>query len=61
MEVCPTKALVKGVEAEHSSKEWFIPNKDLLRNPEYYEKTGSDGYITSESYLTEKRVEGGEV
>lgn len=61
VEVCPTKALVKGVEAEHSSKEWFIPNKDLLRNPEYYEKTGSDGYITSESYLTEKRIEGGEV
>lgn len=61
VEVCPTKALVKGLEAEHPSKEWFAPNKDLLRNPEYYEKAGSDGYITSESYLTEKRVEGGEV
>lgn len=61
VKVCPTKALVRGLEVEHPSKEWCIPNKDLLRNPEYYEKTGSDGYITSESYLTEKRVEGGEV
>lgn len=61
VEVCPTQALVKGLEAEHPSKEWFVPNKDLLRNPDYYEKTGSDGYITSESYLTEKRMEGGEV
>lgn len=61
VEVCPTQALVRGLEAEHPSKEWFIPNQDLLRNPDYYEKTGSDGYITSESYLTEKRMEGGEV
>lgn len=61
VDVCPVNALVRGVEAEHPSKEWFVPNRDLLRTPDYYEKTGSDGYITSESYLTEKRVEGGEV
>lgn len=59
--VCPTHALVKGLEAEHPNKEWFLPNQELLRSPDYYEKTGSDGYITSESYLTEKRMEGGEV
>ena len=29
--------------------------------PDYYEEAGADGYITSESYLTEKRMEGGEV
>ena len=29
--------------------------------PKYYEEAGPDGYITSESYLTEKRMEGGEV
>lgn len=61
VDVCPVNALVRGVEAEHPSKEWFVPNKDLLRSPDYYEKTGPDGYITSESYLTEKRMEGGEV
>lgn len=59
--VCPTQALVKGLEAEHPVKEWFVPNRDLLRSPDYYESTGADGYITSESYLTEKRMEGGEV
>ncbi len=61
VEVCPVNALVRGVEAEHPRKEYFMPNKELIRMPKYYEKSGADGYITSESYLTEKRVEGGEV
>ncbi len=61
VEVCPVNALVKGVEAEHPDKEFFMPNQELLRMPEYYEKAGADGYITSDSYLTEKRMEGGEV
>lgn len=59
--VCPTQALIKGVEADYPVKDWFVPNQDLLRSPEYYESSGADGYITSESYLTEKRMEGGEV
>ena len=59
--VCPVNALVRGVEAEHPDKEYFLPNQELLRMPEYYEEAGPDGYITSESYLTEKRTEGGEV
>ncbi len=61
VDVCPVNALVRGVEAEHPRKEYFISNKELLRVPEYYEEAGPDGYITSESYLTEKRMEGGEV
>lgn len=61
VEVCPTNALVAAKEAEHPDKEWFLPNQDLLRKPDYYEKSGPDGYITSESYLTEKRIGGGEV
>lgn len=59
--VCPVQALVAGLEADHPQKEWFISNQELLRTPDYYEKTGPDGYITSESYLTEKRMGGGEV
>ena len=46
---------------DHPDKEFFLPNRELLYMPEYYEKAGPDGYITSESYLTEKRMEGGEV
>lgn len=61
VDVCPTGALVRGIEAECEQKEHFLPNKDLLRKPEYYEKSGADGYITSEAYLTEERMEGGEV
>lgn len=61
VQVCPTQALIKGLESEHPHKEWFLPNQELIRKPDYYEKTGADGYITSESYLTEKKIEGGEV
>lgn len=61
VDVCPVNALVKGLEAEHPDKKYFLPNKDLLRKPDYYIEAGPDGYITSESYLTEKRMEGGEV
>lgn len=61
VDVCPVNALVRGVESEHERKEHFMPNQELLRRPEYYEKAGADGYITSESYLTEQRMEGGEV
>ena len=49
------------MEADYDRKPWFVPNKDLIRTPDYYEKSGADGYITSESYLTERRMEGGEV
>ena len=61
VEVCPVNALVAGKEAEHKQKQYFLPNQRLIRSPEYYEKTGPDGYITSESYLTEQRADGGEV
>ena len=61
VDVCPVNALVRGVESEHEKKEHFMPNQELLRRPDYYEKAGADGYITSESYLTEERMEGGEV
>lgn len=61
VDVCPVNALVQGLEAEHPDKQYFLPNQDLIRMPDYYVKAGADGYITSESYLTEKRMEGGEV
>ncbi len=61
VDVCPVNALVRGVEAEHPDKEYFLTNQELLRKTDYYEEAGPDGYITSESYLTEKRMEGGEV
>ncbi len=61
VEVCPVNALVRATEAEHPEKPYFLVNQELIRQPSYYLKAGPDGYITSESYLTEKRMEGGEV
>ncbi len=61
VEVCPVNALVQGLEAEHPEKSYFLVNQELIRQPACYLEAGADGYITSESYLTEKRMEGGEV
>ena len=61
VDVCPVNALVRGAEFEQEKKEHFMPNQELLRMPRFYEKAGVDGYITSEAYMTEKRMEGGEV
>ena len=61
VEICPVEALVRNEESEQKRKKYFLTNKELLRSPDYYEKTGADGYITGESYFTEKRMEGGEV
>lgn len=59
--VCPTGALVKALEKDYPEKPWFVPDKDLLTAHPAYEKTGPNSYVTSDSYLTEKRVDGGVV
>lgn len=63
VDICPVNALVMGVEAEHlqSGVKHFMANQELIRMPKYYEDAGADGYITSEAYVTEERIEGGEV
>jgi len=57
--VCPTGALVAGKEREHPDKQWFVRNKDLIAQELDFEPAGADPWITGESYLTEKRVDGG--
>lgn len=59
--ICPSEALVQALEKDYPQKPYFMPNQDMIRQPEYYQKAGADGYITSEAYLTEERFEGGEV
>lgn len=61
VDVCPVNALVRAREDEYPNKPYFMPNRELLRPPAWYEATGADGYITSESFLTEERIDGGEV
>lgn len=57
--VCPVNALVQGVEKEHPNPEFSMKNKDLLPEEMEYEEVGPNSYVTSESYLTEERVDGG--
>lgn len=57
--VCPVNALVQGVEKEHPNPEFSMKNKDLLLEEMEYEEVGPNSYVTSESYLTEERVDGG--
>lgn len=59
VDVCPTNALVMGVEREHPQPEFSMRNQDLLPERMEYEEVGANSYVTSESYLTEKRVDGG--
>ena len=59
VDVCPTEALVAGKEEEHPEKKGFVRNKDLIVEHLVFEATGANPYVTSESYLDEKRVDGG--
>ncbi|MGN1230526.1 MAG: 2-oxoacid:acceptor oxidoreductase family protein [Anaerotignum sp.] len=61
VDVCPTNALVMGVEREHPQPKWFVRNKDLIVDKMEFEDGGPNSWITSESFLTEKRVDGGVV
>lgn len=59
VDVCPTGALVAGQEREHPEKKWFVRNKDLIVKELDFEPAGADPWVTGESYLDEKRVDGG--
>lgn len=59
VDVCPTGALVAGKEREHHDKKWFVRNKDLITDHLDFEPQGADPWITGESYLDERRVDGG--
>ncbi len=59
VDVCPTGALVSGKEQEHPDKKWFVRNKDLITEHLDFDPAGADPWVTSESYLTEKRIDGG--
>ena len=59
VDVCPTEALVAGKEQDHPNKKWFVRNKDLIVEQLDFDPLGADPWITGESYLDEKRVDGG--
>ena len=57
--VCPTAALVSAKEADYPRKPYAMQNQHLLPDSLTYQKDGADSWITSESYLVEKRIDGG--
>lgn len=59
VDVCPTGALVTGLERDYPEKPYDMQNRDLLPEDISYQETGANSWITSDSYLTEKRVDGG--
>lgn len=59
VEVCPTDALVLAEEKDYPEKPWFVPNQHLLPDAIRYQQTGANSWITSDSYLDEKRIDGG--
>lgn len=59
VDVCPTGALVQGLEREHPDKKWFVRNKDLIVDRMEFEDAGPNSWVTSDSYLEEKRIDGG--
>ena len=56
VEICPTQALVSGVEREHSNLKWFIRNKDLIVEHMDYEDVGANSWITSDSFLEVEKI-----
>lgn len=61
VEVCPTNALVTALEKDYPEKPHFMPNQHLLPNTIRYQEVGANSWITSDSYMDEKRVDGGVV
>ena len=59
VDVCPVGALVAGKEKEHPDLKWFVRNKDLITDNLDFEPAGANPWVTGESYLDEKRVDGG--
>lgn len=61
VEVCPTNALVQALEKDYPDKPYFLSNQDLLPDSIVYQEVGANSWITSDSYMDEKRVDGGVV
>lgn len=59
VDVCPTNALVCGMEREHPKRKWAVRNKDLIVKHMEFEEAGANSWVTSDSYLEEQRMDGG--
>lgn len=56
VEICPTQALVSGIERDHPNLKWFVRNQDLTVAHLDYEDVGSNSWVTSDSFLDEEKI-----
>ncbi len=61
--ICPVEALTQAEEKNFpdDKKPYFVRNQDLIAEHIDFDCVGANSWITSDSYMNEKRVEGGEV
>lgn len=59
VEICPTEALVCGLEREHPNPKHWVKNRDLVADEVAFRPRGADAVVTGEAYLDERRVDGG--
>ncbi len=61
--ICPVEALTQAEEKDYpdDKKPHFVRNQDLIAEHIDFDCVGANSWITSDSYMNEKRVEGGEV
>lgn len=59
VEICPSEALVAGVEKEHQNALYGKRNFDLIVDELEYETQGASSWITSESFYEREKVDGG--
>lgn len=59
VEICPSEALVAGLEKNHQDTLYGKRNFDLIVEELDYETEGASSWITSESFYERKKVDGG--
>lgn len=57
VDVCPTEALVRGEDGSHTRH--FVYDRDLITKNIDFVPSGADPSVTGESYLDQKREDGG--
>ena len=61
VEICPTNALVEGLERDYDVSSMHVRNKDLIVEHMDFDEVGANSWVTSESFSEEKHVNEKEV
>lgn len=56
VEICPTHALIEGLERDYDVSKMHIRNQDLIVKQMDFDETGANSWVTSDSFSKEKHV-----